>query len=314
MKKVIISGVTGQDGSYLVENYLSDGWEVHGLVRRSSSLMRPRIDHLEHDEPEKKTNLKLHYSDLHDFASLIRIIDLVEPDHFVNLAAQSHVGISFELPLETAEATGVGAANIFEAVRLVNPQIRVYQASTSEMFGGEKGSGALNEESPFLPRSPYAAAKLYAHNMAIIYRESYGMHISNGILFNHESPRRGENFVSRKITKAVARIHQGKQSQLFLGNLEATRDWGHARDYMEAIRMILKDDTPDDYVVATGEAYSVLDFVKKSFEYLNLDYEKYLFVDPKLFRPNEVHDLLGDPTKITKKLGWTNETRFSHLG
>ena len=313
MKKVIISGITGQDGSYLAENYLADGWEVHGLVRRTSSLNRPRIDHIEHEDVGISSRLKLHYSDLHDFSSLLRIIDQVEPSHFVNLAAQSHVGVSFELPLETAEVTGVGAANIFEAIRIVNPKIRVYQASTSEMFGGGEGQKSLNEESPFLPRSPYAAAKLYAHNMAIIYRESYGMHISNGILFNHESPRRGENFVSRKITKAVARIQQGKQTRLYLGNVDATRDWGHARDYMEAIRLMLESDIPDDYVVATGQSYSVLDFVKESFGYLDLEYDRYLSIDPKLFRPNEVHDLLGDPSKIKNKLGWTTQTSFEDL-
>jgi len=314
MRKVLITGITGQDGSYLAENYLADGWEVHGIVRRSSTLARPRIDHLfSFDKNSGTQRIKLHYGDLSDFSALIRIIDAVEPDHVVNLAAQSHVAVSFEVPLETGNIDGLGAASILEAVRIVNPKIRVYQASSSEMFGGEEGTNSLNEDSVFAPKSPYAAAKLYAHQMAKIYRDSYGMHISNGILFNHESPRRGENFVSKKITKAVARISKKQQLKLYLGNINATRDWGHARDYMKAVRLMLDAPTPDDYVVATGVAYSVEHFVNTAFGMVNLEVSSHLEIDEKLFRPNEVKDLLGDPTKIKSRLGWSPETTFEEL-
>jgi GDPmannose 4,6-dehydratase len=240
-------------------------------------------------------------------------MDEIEPTHVVNLGAQSHVGVSFEVPLETGSITGLGAASIFEAVRIVDSNIRVYQASSSEMFGGGEGKNFLTETSHFNPKSPYAAAKMYAHNMAQIYRESYGLHISCGILFNHESPRRGENFVTRKITKAAARISRQKQSQLFLGNLEATRDWGHARDYMSAVRLILNSSSPDDYVVATGVSHSVQEFADLAFNSLGLDSKDFIKVDEKLFRPNEVHDLLGDPSKIKNKLGWSPQTSFEEL-
>jgi GDPmannose 4,6-dehydratase len=314
MPCVLITGITGQDGSYLAENYLEDGWEVHGLVRRTSTLARPRIDHLfSSDGSPEKQSLKLHYGDLSDFSALIRVIESVQPDHIVNLGAQSHVAVSFEVPIETGVVTGIGAASVFEAVRIVNPKIRVYQASSSEMFGGGEGTQKLNESSPFSPKSPYAAAKVYGHFMARLYRESYGLHISNGILFNHESPRRGENFVSRKITKGVARISQGKQNKIRLGNLDATRDWGHARDYMKAIRLMLAFDEPDDYVVATGISHSVREFSELAFSTVNLDSEKYVEIDSRLFRPNEVQDLLGDPTKIKTKLGWSPETSFEEL-
>jgi len=314
MRSVLISGITGQDGSYLAENYLADGWEVHGLVRRTSILARPRIDHLfSPDSPHQEQAIKLHYGDLSDFSALVHVIDRVQPEHIVNLAAQSHVGVSFEVPIETGVITGIGAASVFEAVRIVNPKIRVYQASSSEMFGGGEGVQELNENSLFIPKSPYAAAKLYGYYMARIYRESYGMHISNGILFNHESPRRGENFVSRKITKAVARIVNGEQQKLKLGNMEATRDWGHARDYMEAVRLMLAADNPDDYVVATGVSHSVRQFSDLAFSKVGLDAKKYVEIDPNLLRPNEVHDLLGDPSKIGDKLGWHPRTSFDEL-
>jgi GDPmannose 4,6-dehydratase len=314
MRKVLITGITGQDGSYLAENYLSDGWEVHGVVRRSSTLARPRIDHLfSPDKSSANQSVKLHYGDLSDCSALIRILDSVNPEHVVNLGAQSHVAVSFEVPLETGQITGLGAAAMFEAVRIVNPSIRIYQASSSEMFGGGEGSNFLNEQSVFSPKSPYAAAKVYAHQMATLYRESYGMHISNGILFNHESPRRGENFVSRKITKSVARISKGKQNKLFLGNIHATRDWGHARDYMEAVRLMLSAPNPDDYVVATGVAHSVKHFVDLAFDMVGLDVEKHLEIDETLFRPNEVKDLLGDPSKIQSQLGWKPKTTFENL-
>lgn len=314
MQSVLISGITGQDGSYLAENYLADGWQVHGLVRRTSILARPRIDHLfSPNIASQEQKIKLHYGDLSDFSALIHVIDRVQPEHIVNLAAQSHVGVSFEIPIETGVVTGIGAASVFEAVRIVNSQIRVYQASSSEMFGGDIGVRKLSEDSLFTPKSPYAAAKLYGYYMAKVYRESYGMHISNGILFNHESPRRGENFVSRKITKAVARIAIGKQRKLKLGNLDATRDWGHARDYMEAVRLMLAADVPDDYVVATGVSHSVREFSDLAFAQVGLTASDYVEIDPGLLRPNEVHDLLGDPSKIAQKLGWRPRSSFEDL-
>jgi GDPmannose 4,6-dehydratase len=314
MKNVLITGITGQDGSYLAEQYLSDGWNVHGIVRRSSTLSRPRIDHLfspNLDQGEQK--IKLHYGDLADVSALIRIIQEVEPTQVINLAAQSHVAVSFEVPIETANITGLGAAAIFEAVRIVNPGIRIYQASSSEMYGGAQGSTLLDEKSMFDPKSPYAAAKVYAFNMAKIYRDSYGMHISNGILFNHESPRRGENFVSRKITKAVAAIKLGHQHKLYLGNLSATRDWGHARDYMIAVRDMLDAESPDDYVVATGSSHSVLEFANLAFKTADLNASDFIQVDPKFFRPNEVQDLRGNASKIYSKLGWKPQTTFENL-
>lgn len=314
MKNVLITGITGQDGSYLAEQYLNDGWNVHGMVRRSSTLSRPRIDHLfSPDLDNKDQKIKLHYGDLSDVSALIRIIQEVEPVQFINLGAQSHVAVSFEVPIETASITGLGAAAVFEAVRIVNPSIRIYQASSSEMYGGGHGSTLLDENSTFDPKSPYAAAKLYAFNMAKIYRDSYGMHISNGILFNHESPRRGENFVSRKITKAVAAIRLGHQQKLHLGNISATRDWGHARDYMVAVRDMLEAESADDFVVATGTSHSVLEFAELAFKTVNLDASNFIEVDPKFFRPNEVQDLRGNASKIHSKLGWQPQTTFENL-
>ena len=314
MKNVLITGITGQDGSYLAEQYLNDGWNVHGMVRRSSTLSRPRIDHLfSPDLDNKDQKIKLHYGDLSDVSALIRIIQEVEPVQFINLGAQSHVAVSFEVPIETASITGLGAAAVFEAVRIVNPSIRIYQASSSEMYGGGHGSTLLDENSTFDPKSPYAAAKVYAFNMAKIYRDSYGMHISNGILFNHESPRRGENFVSRKITKAVAAIRLGHQQKLHLGNISATRDWGHARDYMVAVRDMLEAESADDFVVATGTSHSVLEFAELAFKTVNLDASNFIEVDPKFFRPNEVQDLRGNASKIHSKLGWQPQTTFENL-
>jgi GDPmannose 4,6-dehydratase len=314
MKNVLITGITGQDGSYLAEEYLNSGWTVHGMVRRNSTLLRPRIDHLfSPNLDHRKQKIKLHYGDLSDVSALIRIIQEVEPTQLINLAAQSHVAVSFEVPMETASITGLGAAAVFEAVRIVNPAIKIYQASSSEMYGGGQGSTLLNEDSSFDPKSPYAAAKVYAFNMAKIYRDSYGLHISNGILFNHESPRRGENFVSRKITKAVAAIKLGYQQKLYLGNLSATRDWGHARDYMVAVRAMLDAENADDYVVATGTSHSVLDFANLAFQTAGLNASDFIEVDPKFFRPNEVQDLRGDASKIYSKLGWKPETTFENL-
>lgn len=314
MPKVLITGITGQDGSYLAENYMSDAYEVHGLVRRSSIVQRPRIDHLYNSNVTAETQrLHLHYADLSDTTALVRVIDKVQPNYVINLAAQSHVAVSFEVPLETANVTGLGALALFEAVRIVNPAIRVYQAGSSEMFGGMLGRQSLDEESGFFPKSPYANAKVFAHHSATIYRDSYGMHISNGILFNHESPRRGENFVSRKITIAAARISMGLQEKLFLGNLEAKRDWGHASEYVRAIRLMVEAETPDDFVVATGKSYSVREFASKTFMKLNLDFDKYVTIDKSLLRPNEVEDLLGNPNKIEKKLGWKHEIDLDGL-
>jgi GDPmannose 4,6-dehydratase len=315
MPSVLITGITGQDGSYLAEQYLERGWHVHGVVRRTSNLSRPRIDHLFTDgKKESEQLIRLHYGELQDISSIVRILTEVQPDHVVNLAAQSHVGISFEIPIETGFTTGIGAASVLEACRIVNPQIRIYQASSSEMYGGDAGENVhLSEESRFNPKSPYAASKVFAYDMARIYRESYGMHITNGILFNHESPRRGENFVSRKITIAAANISLKKQSTLHLGNLDAYRDWGHARDYMRAVYLMLVADEPDDYVVATGKAFNVADFAKMAFQKVGLNWEDFVEVDQRLFRPNEVKYLLGDPKKITSKLGWRPETSFHEL-
>jgi GDPmannose 4,6-dehydratase len=314
MKKILISGITGQDGSYLAELYLNKGYEVHGIVRRSSTLERKRIDHLFNINNNRfEQNIKLHYGDLNDIGALIRVIAQIQPSLVVNLAAQSHVGVSFEVPIETGHVTGLGALAIFEAVRIVNDKIRIYQAGSSEMFGGMDGRDILSEKSEFNPKSPYAAAKVFAHNSARIYRDSYGMFISNGILFNHESPRRGENFVSRKITMAAARISLGTQSKLKLGNIESRRDWGHAQEYARAIDLIMTAESADDYVVATGKSYSVKQFADLAFSFVGLDYNKYVEIDQNLFRPNEVDELTGDPTKIRQKLGWVHEKELADL-
>jgi GDPmannose 4,6-dehydratase len=314
MKKILISGITGQDGSYLAELYLNKGYEVHGIVRRSSTLERKRIDHLFNINNNRfEQNIKLHYGDLNDIGALIRVIAQIQPSVVVNLAAQSHVGVSFEVPIETGHVTGLGALAIFEAVRIVNDKIRIYQAGSSEMFGGMDGRDILNEKSEFNPKSPYAAAKVFAHHSAKVYRESYGMFIANGILFNHESPRRGENFVSRKITLAAARISLGTQSKLKLGNIESRRDWGHAQEYARAIDLIMTSESADDYVVATGKSYSVKQFADLAFSFVGLDYKEYLEIDQNLYRPNEVDELIGDPTKIRQKLGWVHEKELADL-
>lgn len=311
---ILVTGISGQDGSYVAESFLSDKIEVHGLVRRTSNVARPRIDHLFNANKSRDEQLlQLHYADLNDTSALIRVIEHTRPDVVINLAAQSHVGVSFEIPIETGTVTGIGALALFEAVRIVNPNIRIYQAGSSEMFGGMLGREKLNESSIFYPKSPYAAAKVYAHSLAQIYRDSYGMFISNGILFNHESPRRGENFVSRKISLSVARILLGIQKKLHLGNIEAKRDWGHAKEYVRAIRLITEAQEPSDFVVATGESYSVRQFAQLAFDHVNLDWSKYVVIDKKLFRPNEVEDLLGDPSKIKEQLGWKHEISLKEL-
>lgn len=303
MKKALITGISGQDGSYLAEHLLSLGYEVHGIIRRSSSINTGRIDHI-------FDKLKLHYGDVTDASSTSNIIDTIKPHEVYHLAAQSHVRTSFEIPVYTAQATGVGALNILEAIK--GKDIRFYQASSSELYGGIYGA-ATNEMVPFHPRSPYANAKLFAYWSTVNYREAYGMHASNGILFNHESPRRGETFVTRKICKAAVQIYRHKQDKLFLGNLDARRDWGFAGDFVEAMWLMLQQDKPDDYVIATGVTRSVRDFLDAAFGYLDLDWKKYVEIDPRFFRPTEVDLLLGDPSKAKRVLGWEPKVKFWEL-
>ncbi len=306
MKKALITGITGQDGSYLAELLLQKGYEVHGLVRRSSSFNTWRIDHVRED-------LHLHYGDLVDTSSLTRTLEHIGPDEIYNLAAQSHVKVSFDMPEYTGNTTGLGVLRLLDAVHEAGlKESRVYQAGSSEMYG-KVVETPQKETTPFHPRSPYAAAKVYAHWIAVNYRESYGMHVTNGILFNHESPRRGENFVTRKITLGIAAIKKGKAKDLHLGNLDAKRDWGFAGDYVDAMWRMVQQDQPDDYVVATGETWSVKDFLLEAFSHAGLDWEKYVVVDPKFFRPAEVDLLLGDATKAKTKLGWKPAVDFKTL-
>ncbi|TDT15606.1 GDPmannose 4,6-dehydratase [Ilumatobacter fluminis] len=307
-KTALITGVSGQDGSYLAELLLDKGYEVHGVVRRSSSVTRSRLDHLQSENLE---DLHLHYGDLGDPLGLVRIIDRYGPDEVYNLAAQSHVAISFQQPEYTGDVTGVGAMRLLEAMRVAGSEARFYQASSSELYGSTPPP--QSEVTPFHPRSPYAVAKLYAFWATVNYRESYGMHASNGILFNHESPRRGENFVTRKITRGVADIVHGKATELRLGNLDAKRDWGFAGDYVEGMWLMLQQGTPDDYVLATGEAHSVREFCEIAFGHAGLDWEQYVVVDPEFFRPAEVDYLLGDPTKARTELSWKPTTSFEQL-
>jgi GDPmannose 4,6-dehydratase len=304
-KKALVTGITGQDGSYLAELLLEKGYEVHGLVRRSSSFNTWRIDHV-------RDHLALHYGDLVDQNSLVRTLDLVKPDELYNLASQSHVKVSFEMPEYTGNVTGIGVLRVLDAVRGLGLGTRVYQAGSSEMFGLVQET-PQSENTPFHPRSPYAAAKVYGHWVAVNYREGYGMHVSNGILFNHESPRRGENFVTRKITMGLADIKKGKTRELRLGNLDAKRDWGYAKDYVEAMWLMLQNDRPDDYVIATGETRSVRDFLEEAFSYVGLDWQEHVVVDPKYFRPTEVDLLLGDPSKARTALGWKPRVSFKEL-
>jgi GDPmannose 4,6-dehydratase len=304
-RKALITGITGQDGSYLAELLVEKGYEVHGLVRRSSSFNTWRIDHI-------RTGLKLHYGDLVDQNSLVRTLEGVGPDEIYNLAAQSHVKVSFEMPEYTTDVTAMGVLRVLDAVRELGLKSRVYQAGSSEMFGLVRET-PQSEKTPFYPRSPYGVAKVFGHWTAVNYRESYGIHVSNGILFNHESPRRGENFVTRKITMGLAAIKKGKAKQLRLGNLDAKRDWGYARDFVEAMWLILQRDQPDDYVVATGETHSVREFLEEAFSYAGLDWKEFVVVDPKYFRPAEVDFLLGDPTKARTVLGWKPRVSFKEL-
>jgi GDPmannose 4,6-dehydratase len=304
-KKAFITGITGQDGSYLAELLLEKGYEVHGLVRRSSSFNTWRIDHV-------RERLSLHYGDLVDQNSLVRTLEMVGPDEVYNLAAQSHVKVSFEMPEYTGNVTALGVLRLLDAVRELGLPARVYQAGSSEMFGLVQET-PQTERTAFHPRSPYAAAKVFGHWVAVNYRESYGMHVCNGILFNHESPRRGENFVTRKISMGVAAIKQGKARELRLGNLDARRDWGYAGDYVDAMWRMLQQERPDDYVVATGETRSVREFCEQAFAQVGLEWRDHVVVDPKYFRPAEVDLLLGDPGKARAALGWTPRVGFKEL-
>jgi GDPmannose 4,6-dehydratase len=330
-KVALITGATGQDGAYLAEFLLSKGYMVHGMKRRSSSFNTERLDHLIHDPHEEGVSFHLHYGDVTDATNIIRIVQETQPDEIYNLAAQSHVQVSFETPEYTANADALGTLRLLEAIRILGREnkTRFYQASTSELFGKVQEI-PQRETTPFYPRSPYAAAKLYAHWITVNYREAYGMHASAGILFNHESPIRGETFVTRKITRAVASIECGLQRKLFLGNLDALRDWGHAGDFVEGMWLILQQDTPDDYVLATGESHSVREFVEKAFSHIGRTIvwrgsgveekgvdkstgEVLIEVDPRYFRPTEVDALLGDPSKARAKLGWRHKTSFDKL-
>ena len=311
MKKAFITGITGQDGSYLADYLLSKDYEIHGIIRRSSSLNRSRIDHLYQDTHLPNVRFFLHYGDLADSEQLTDLIYNVKPNEIYHLGAQSHVRVSFDLPEYTSNITGLGTTRILEALRRSGVPARFYQASSSEMFGAT--SPPQNESTPFHPRSPYAAAKVYAYWMARNYREGYNLFACNGILFNHESPRRGETFVTRKITRTLARIKSGKEQFLYLGNLDAKRDWGFAPDYVEAMWLILQQDVPDDYVIGTGESHSVREFVAESFAYAGLDWEKYVKIDPKYYRPTEVEFLHSDASKARDRLGWRPRVSFQEL-
>jgi GDPmannose 4,6-dehydratase len=311
VKRALITGVTGQDGSYLAELLLARGYEVHGLIRRSSSFNTSRLDHLYEDVHRPERRLHLHYGDLTDAVHLVNLIRSIKPHEVYNLAAQSHVAVSFELPDYTGIVDGVGTARLLEALRAADGEARFYQASSSEMFGSTPPP--QNEQSPFHPRSPYAAAKVYAHHVTVNYREAYGLFAVSGILFNHESPRRGETFVTRKITRAVARIKAGLQDALWLGNLDARRDWGWAPDYVEGMWLMLQQDRADDYVLATGETHSVREFCEAAFEHAGLDWEQYVRFDARYERPSEVDVLEGDATKARSTLGWEPKVGFSEL-
>jgi GDPmannose 4,6-dehydratase len=311
MKKALITGITGQDGSYLAEFLLAKGYEVHGIKRRSSSFNTGRLDSVYRDWHESSSRLFLHFADLTDSSSLANVLADIQPDETYNLAAQSHVRVSFEIPEYTGDVTGTGALRILEALRRVRPGSRYYQASSSEMFGS--APPPQSEGTPFHPRSPYACAKLFAHAVTVNYRESYGMFATSGILFNHESPRRGETFVTRKVARAAARIKAGLDSRLYLGNLDARRDWGYAPEYVEAMWLMLQQETPGDYVVGTGETHSVREFVELAFEHVGLDWREYVEIDPRYYRPADVDALLADPSKVQRELGWTHKTGFREL-
>ena len=309
--RALITGITGQDGSFLAEQLLEKGYEVHGLTRRSSSFNTERIDHLYRDPHEEQVQLYLHHADLSESSRLVRLVYEIQPDEIYHLGAQSHVRVSFDVPEYTADITGMGTVRLLEAIRDAQVPARFYQASSSEMFGASPPP--QGEDTPFHPRSPYAVAKVAAYWIAVNYREAYGMHASNGILFNHESERRGETFVTRKITRALAAIKLGLQDKLYLGNLDAKRDWGYAPDFTEAMWMMLQQDEPDDYVIATGEMHSVRDFLDEAGRHLGLDWESVVEIDPKYYRPSEVDALEGDASKAKRVLGWEPKVKFAEL-
>lgn len=311
-KVALITGITGQDGSYLAELLLSKGYTVHGIIRRASTFNTARIDHLYEDPHVNGVKLFLHYGDMGDSSNLMRIVYEVKPDEVYNLAAQSHVRVSFDSPEFTGDVDALGTMRLLEAIRMSGVKTRFYQASTSELYGKVQ-EVPQKETTPFYPRSPYAVAKLYGFWAVKNYREAYGMHASNGILFNHESPRRGETFVTRKITRAASRIKMGLQSDLYMGNVESLRDWGFAGDYVEGMWRMLQQDTPDDYVLATGEMHSVKEFLQEAFSYVGLDWEKYTHHDSRYDRPSEVDQLLGDPSKAKRVLGWEPKVTFKGL-
>jgi len=312
MKKAFITGITGQDGSYLAELLLAKGYEVHGLIRRASTFNTSRLEGIYTDPHQNSNHLQLHYGDLSDASSLARLLTKIAPEEIYNLAAQSHVRVSFDTPEYTADITGSGTVRLLEAIREAGIKPRFYQASSSEMYGLVQ-EVPQKETTPFYPRSPYGCAKVFSYWLTVNYRESYGLHASNGILFNHESPRRGETFVTRKITRAVAAIKLGLQDKLFLGNLDAKRDWGYAKEYVEAMWLMLQQDQPDDYVIATGETHTVREFLEVAFAHAGLSWEKHVEIDPRYFRPAEVELLIGDASKAKQKLGWEPKVKFHEL-
>jgi GDPmannose 4,6-dehydratase len=312
MKKALITGITGQDGSYLADVLLAKGYEVHGIIRRASTFNTGRIDHLYQDPHINGVHLFLHYGDIADSTNLIKLLYRVQPDEIYHLAAQSHVRVSFDIPEYTGDVTGLGTVRILEAIRETGSRTKFYQASSSEMFGKVQEVPQA-ETTPFYPRSPYGAAKVYAYWVTVNYRESYGLFACNGILFNHESPRRGETFVTRKITRAVARIKAGLEEKLYLGNLDAKRDWGYAKEYVEAMWLMLQQPEPDDYVIATGETHSVREFLEEAFSYVGLDWRSYVVIDQKYYRPAEVDLLVGDASRAKRKLEWEPQIRFKEL-
>lgn len=311
VKTALITGITGQDGSYLTEFLLRQGYEVHGIIRRASTFNTERIDHLYLDPHKEDTKLFLHYGDISDAGQLTNLVYNIQPDEIYNLAAQSHVRVSFDLPEYTGNITALGTTRFLEAIKKSEVDTKFYQASSSEMYGDSPPP--QNENTPFRPRSPYAAAKVYSFWMTANYREAYNMFACNGILFNHESPRRGETFVTRKITMALARIKLGLQDKLYLGNLDAKRDWGYARDFVEAMWLMMQQEKPDDYVIATGETHSVKEFLNEAFNYAGLDWHEYVEIDPRYLRPTEVDVLIGDPDKAKQKLGWGPKVGFKEL-
>jgi GDPmannose 4,6-dehydratase len=311
-KKALITGITGQDGSYLAELLLAKGYEVHGIIRRASTFNTGRLNGIYADTHDSKARLFLHYGDLSDASGLSRLLNKVQPDELYNLAAQSHVRVSFDSPEYTTDITATGTVRLLEAIRETGLNVRFYQASSSEMYGMVR-EVPQKETTPFYPRSPYGCAKVYSFWVTVNFRESYNLHASNGILFNHESPRRGETFVTRKITRAVAHIAAGLQEKLYLGNLDAKRDWGFAKEYVEAMWMMLQQDKPDDYVIATNETHSIREFLDHAFDYVKLDWKKYVEIDPRYYRPAEVDLLIGDYSKAKQKLGWEPKTKFAEL-